>query len=48
MQTHHIIASLKRQLKCGRCTKTGHIKACTLNYETVKDAESPAFRDCFK
>ena len=49
IQTHPIIASWKRQLKCERCAKMGHtIESCPLNYETVQDADSAAIRDCFR
>ena len=47
LQTHPIIASQKRQLKCWRCAKRGHtIKLHPLNYETVQDAESAAITKC--
>ena len=43
IQNHPIIASQKRQLKRGWCTKIGHmIKPCLLNFENVQDAESTA------
>ena len=49
IQTHPIIASQKRQLKCERYGKIGHtIKSCPLNYEIVQDAERAAIRDCFR
>ena len=49
IQTHHIIASQKKQLKWGSCTKTGHpIKPCPLNFEIVQDAKSKATRDCLR
>ena len=49
VQTHPVITSQKRQLKCGQCAKIAHtIKSFPLNFENVWDAESAAFRDCFK
>ena len=36
LQTHPIIASYKRQLKCGSCAKMGHsTKSYSLNFEIV-------------
>ena len=48
VQSHPIIASKRRVLKCKRCEKHGHtIRSCPMNVATVQDAEKTFIDSCY-
>ena len=48
IQTHPLIASMKRQIHCIICGRVGHsLIKCRLRFETVYDEEDSAIFDCY-
>lgn len=48
LQSHPLIASRKKILRCKRCSKHGHtIRSCPMNFSTVLDAEKSFIDSCY-